>query len=144
MTTYVLNSAMWALAGLIVGYLLGQLGRRALRPGEPMPARFTRADHVLGLIVIVLALASVIVTAVSVHRQQQLIECQTNYNRAFTSALSERNEAAARERAAQRELLTSTATDQAGWTAVRQRYLDVLAQADAQRNANPLPEDPRC
>jgi hypothetical protein len=68
--------------------------------------------------------------------------CQSAQNDAFRDAIIQRNEAAAKERAAQRTLfdtvLSPTATpDQK--RAASQEYYAGLVAADQQRNANPLP-----
>lgn len=157
--TYVLLSVFWTLAGLVVGYYLGRAGRPSpdpTDPGEPTvpaPTRTrspVRRDHALGAGLVVLALLSVIGTAVFVSRQQQLterqaavVECQNRYNRAFATALDQRNEAAAKERDGQRRLLVASFSrdpDPEAVLATYRAYLALLAEADAQRDANPLPE----
>jgi hypothetical protein len=171
MTAYVLTSILWALAGLIVGYFLGRAGKIANASvveaivdddteaqGAP-PARrglwricFT-TDRVLGFSVILLSIVSVVVMALSLQNQQRLlagqdaaVRCQTQFNAQFISALRERNEAAAQERSAQRELLTTPnpTRDPAISLAARDKYLAALAQVDARRDAHPLPDRPAC
>ena len=147
--TYVILSLFWTVAGLVVGYWLGRAGR--LEPHresptrqQPVPQRF------LGIALVVLAFASVVGMAVFVAGQQQLVErqtaqfaCQGEYNRAFSSALVERAEAASSERAGQRRLLDAAfarTPDPAAVDMAYRDYVALLAGAAAQRSANPLPE----
>lgn len=178
MTVYVVNSLAWALMGLLLGYLVVRSATHleevttAMSPASPPPdpaapdpestrpprtvwwARFPRpaADRVIGAVVVILAIVSVAVMAVSVSAQQAAIEraerslaCQTQFNEAYAAALTERTEAARVERAAQRDLLTNTRSeDPAALDAAISRYLAQLAEADQRRAANPYPADPDC
>jgi hypothetical protein len=154
LSTYVVSSLLWALAGLVTGYLAGSYhATRSSRQGDPVPHRATHSDNLIGLIVIFMAIVSVVATAVNTHRQGQVIarqteviECQTAYNRAFVSGLQGRSDAAAQERAAQRKLITTPNPDRDPAIAQRavQDYLSALADADARRDESPLPTDPRC
>lgn len=70
------------------------------------------------------------------------IRCQTELNTQFRIALKLRTDAATREREAQRELLTGPpARDPATARERVQNYLNVLDEADRERDANPLPQD---
>lgn len=175
MTVYVVNSLAWALMGLLLGYLVGRSAshleevRSAMTPPTPPPAdpdapepaarttwwaRFPRAatDGVIGAVVVILAIVSVAVMAVSVSAQQTAIEraersiaCQTRFNEAYSAALTERTEAARVERAAQRDLLVNTRSgDPTALDAAINRYLAQLAEADQRRAANPYPVDANC
>lgn len=150
MTGYIVSSILWAIAGLIVGYVLGRGGcLNADLPKEPgvPPTQRSKTDMLIGFAVVGLALASVIVMTVSLSRQQRIVDCQTEFNTHFVAALGERSDAAAEERAAQRALLTavldSRGHPQAQEAAI-QNYLRNLADADRSRSDNPLPERPRC
>lgn len=157
MTAHVLLSLGFSLAGLAVGYWLGRAGRLRRGPWkvEPMPRLEEQPPHrgprLLGIALVVLALLSVAVMAISVGQQRALVEreavvaaCQNEYNRQFAAALAQRNDAAAREREGQRRLLEASfrpreERDPDEVAAAYQQYLAVLAEADAQRDANPLP-----
>jgi hypothetical protein len=151
---YVLSSALWSLGGLVVGYVLGKVAgrRQALviieaEQGKEaaIVAPATRTDIGIGVLVIVMAVVSVAVTAVSTARQSAQVDCQAKFNQAFSSALTERVEAAAQERAAMRQLLTAAlAGDRVNGRNYTVAYLDQLKAADAKRDANPIPEHPAC
>lgn len=172
MTAYVISSLAWALLGFVVGWAIGRVTRAAAlieeaamtEPTEdPPPVRVTwwarvsrrpTADQLLGLVVVILAVASVIVMAVSVsaqqaeiERAQQSIKCQTRFNQAFAGALNERTAAAARERDGQAALLDAIVLeprDRARTAEAIKIYRAQLEDAKAQRAANPLPEQPSC
>lgn len=149
--TYALLSLFWTLAGLVCGYTLGAAGCTDTRPSEvvmvdaPPPPWWRRhliGSRIFGVVLVVLALLSVILGAAYVNRQSDIVTCQNEYNRAFASALAERNEAAGRERAGQRQLLDAALgpnRDRAALNEAYQQYRALLAGADAQRDANPLP-----
>lgn len=77
----------------------------------------------------------------------KVTDCQQDFNIAFAQKLKERTAAAAGERQAQREMLDAI-LDPAGTAASRSAALiswrAALDSADRKRDANPLPEDPRC
>jgi hypothetical protein len=150
--TYTLLSLFWTLAGLVCGYTLGAAGRATANPppevvviDEPPPPWWRRhlfGSRLLGVALVVLALLSVVIGAVYVDRQSEIVTCQNQYNRAFATAWAQRNEAAARERDGQRQLLDAALgpnRDRIALTEAYERYRALLAEADAQRNANPLP-----
>ncbi|WP_028924184.1 hypothetical protein [Pseudonocardia acaciae] len=169
MTSHVLLSCLWSIAGLIVGYVLGRAGRIPL-PETPVPdtttqphdtpttrgarTRQRRHDSIAGVALVVLAIASVTVTAVHISGQQHLLDrqqaavtCQNAYNTAVVEAQDELHKAAALEREGQRKLLAASFAPErtkASVNAAYRAYLDVLAQADRQRGDNPLPPLPRC
>ncbi|GAA3070713.1 hypothetical protein GCM10010464_38700 [Pseudonocardia yunnanensis] len=149
--TYVLLSLFWTVAGLVVGYCLGRAGRLeapevAMHRAENPPSWWRRhlGSRLVGVLLVVLAVLSVLTGATFIDRQADIAACQNEYNRQFAAALTERNVASAREREGQRQLLDAALRprddlDAAALTAAYQRYLAILAAADAQREANPLP-----
>lgn len=147
--TYTLLSLFWTLAGLVCGYTLGAAGRAATQeavmvaaPPPPWWRRHMIGSRLFGAALVVLAVLSVLLGAVYVDRQSDIVACQNEYNRRFSAALAERNEAAARERDGQRQLLDAALgpnRDRAALGEAYRQYRSLLAQADAQRNANPLP-----
>jgi hypothetical protein len=106
-------------------------------------------DRVLGLVLVVLAVLSVASSVVFISKQQESIDrqaataaCQNAFNRATAASTVERAEAAAKERQGQRQLLAvsfNPSTTPSERVAAYQSYLALLAEADAQRSANPLP-----
>lgn len=161
---YALSSLLWAAAGLAVGYLLGRAGRleafmstppRAAKQVADLGARTsTRRERItgaiVGLVLIVLALGSVITMSVYVREQgetterlEQVVACQNAYNDANRRRNAQITEASGKERGGQKLLLDAafaTPPNPAAAAAAYRQYVDLIAQADAQRAANPLPE----
>lgn len=153
---YVLLSLFWTVAGLVCGYYLGRAGR--VDPDReavmvhaatdtPAPAWWRRhllGARLFGVLLVVLAVLTVIVGAQYVDRVANLAECVNAYQRANSDAAAARSDAAADERAGQRRLLDESfrprdQRDPAALVAAYQEYVALLARADAQRDANPLP-----
>lgn len=141
MTNYFLSSILWALGGLITGYVVGRAGRVALT-GDDM-IRAARADNVLGYVVVFLAIVSVVALALTINAQREQVACQTRFNEQFIAALRERTDAATAERLAEREFLLAIVTPGDAEADIR-RYIEVLGQSDSQRDSNPLPANPNC
>jgi hypothetical protein len=76
-----------------------------------------------------------------------VINCQKDFNVLYSQGLKERSDAAASERQAQRTMLDAlldpTATP-VSRSAALQTWRVALDEADAKRDANPIPEDPQC
>lgn len=158
MIGYAISSILWALCGLVVGFFLGRSGQTTPTSNPPRGAELStdsntrgflgslRFDRIVGWVIIVMAVVSVITVSYTVSRQQDVVTCQADYNMAFVAALKERNEAAATDRQAQRELLTGmvTARDAATSRLLIDTYLRALDQADNRRDESPLPERPTC
>lgn len=156
MIGYTISSILWAMGGLIVGFLLGR-GGQTVRSVEvasddvttPAVHRFRDSltfDRIVGWVIIVMAILSVATVSYAVTRQQQAVICQADYNAAFSAALKERNDAAAADRQAIRDLLTGmvTARDPVTSRALIDTYLRKLDEADNKRDDNPLPQRPAC
>lgn len=74
-----------------------------------------------------------------VREQREVVDaiaCQTHLNTEYRKALKIRTDAASREREAQRTLLTNPITAES-----TRAYLDVLDDADRERDANPIPSE---
>lgn len=145
-TTYVLSSVLWALGGLVCGYIVGRTVGQAKFPDyteeEPMPYRATRMDNILGILVITLSVISVVTLAITIGRQEAQVQCQTAFNMQFNEALRDRTEIANNEREGQRNLLAVTlnpASTDAERRDATQKYYNALVTADSQRKDNPLP-----
>jgi hypothetical protein len=155
---YIVASLAWAVFGFVVGYLLGRswnaldsIDRKippmplheddvpALRPNRKPRSRI---QQIFGAVLVLLALATVIGVAVQTVRLNDVTSCQAEWNDGYTDALRQRAVAAATERAAQRELLTTVLRP--GTTAqerreATERYLHSLEDADAEREEAKIP-----
>lgn len=138
---YVWASALWAIAGLISGYVLGRAGSNM---AEKATLRRTISDTWLGIILVMLALVTVLGLTISNQQTEARIRCQTQFNSAFISALEERSAAARSERQAQRDLLTAVAVPRADIPEALSRYRVSLDRADAERSRNPYPAINQC
>ena len=148
-TSYVISSALWSVAGLAVGYIAGlvtaaRCQREHVPEGMPPPHQQQRFGRAIGVLVLVMAVVSVCTAAVTIDRQSALVACQTEFNQRFVASLEGRAASATQERAAQRTLLTTQYTTPEAWQVAKAAYLQALDRADAYRDANPLPEQPRC
>jgi hypothetical protein len=96
----------------------------------------------LGIVLVVLSVASIILVAVQTARLNNATACQANYNVAYTRSIQQRAAAARDERQAQRQLLVTLLS---GPTTPEQRraafadYLASLDKADQQREAAAIP-----
>lgn len=100
----------------------------------------------IGVVLVVLSLASVIVVAVYSSRLADVTECQAQYNDAYTKAIEARSFAARDERQAMRELILTflgrPITPQEARAAM-DRYVKKLDEADLARDRAQIP-DRRC
>lgn len=99
-------------------------------------------DRALGVILIVLAVASVIFVAIQTARLSDVTECQAQYNDAYGKAIQARSNAAREERQAQRELWTTVLNQQIPVEQKRaafEHYLKKLDEADQVRDEAKLP-----
>lgn len=158
--TPVLATAAWTVVGFLAGYWFARTASDALLSGEPaMATRHRRLWHSLdgraiaGLLILVM----LAVTATGgyltfredraeLRQTEDRVACQAEFNGAFARALAERNESAAAERAAQRDLLMTLlgTDDEVESQAAIERYLAALDEADTKRAANPLPDRVDC
>lgn len=162
--TYAVSSLLYTLAGLAAGYWLGRAGRleaamstppRAAKqiagPGARITTRRERiTGAIIGLVLIVLALGSVITMTAYVREQgettdrlAQVVTCQNAYNDANRRRNAQITEAAAKERSGQKLLLDAAFAippDTAAAGAAYRQYVELISEADAQRAANPLPD----
>lgn len=120
-----------------------------------------RKSRLIGLGLIVLAAVSLITTVVVLVDYRQVTSCQAEYNKNYNRALTERAEAANRDRAATKSLAQGTVsmldtvlnpsanTDQRRgaveqYKKVNQDYVKLTEEAETKRNLNPLPITPEC
>lgn len=166
MTFYVVHSLAWSLAGFILGWVLGQFGRevrqigREVREierreiGEPMPEpepRWKRPqiEHIVGIVVVILAAITMVTAVASAARLQSVTECQSHFNTTYRNALAERTESTAKVRQAQVDMVVELGAPGSDLNSPEVRkylniYRDVLRQDDQARLANPLPPTVRC
>lgn len=118
-----------------------------------------RARQAFGVILIVMAFASITVTYIDARDQRRLAqeqraiaehhlritECQADFNEAFSNALKIRNEVARDERRAllnlTNALLDPKATQESAGAALVE-YNRILRESEAERSRNPLPDRP--
>lgn len=106
-------------------------------PQDPDPLRVV-TTCLLGLLTVTVA-ALVIYLFVFVGSQRQTVECLQMAYAELTSSATAARAAAAQDRQAQRELLLDQAGTVAEGDAAIDRFLAELDEADATRDANPLP-----
>lgn len=157
---YLMHSAAWSLAGFLLGWLLGHLGRRisnleevvsmppssrpAHRPGR---SPFTW-ERVAGVVLVVLSAVTIITAATSAHQLQRTTECQTAYNVALRDLLGQRTESTQRVRQAQRDFIAALAApgvetlDEA--RPALDRYRGAIEADAAARDRTPVPAAPNC
>lgn len=135
------SSAAWGVLGLICGYVLGRMG---VQVAEQQKTRPLIGNNLLGALVVVLSIVTVTALSISTSRTEDQITCQTEFNQRFIGALQERVDASARERQAQRELLTSTPATRPEREQALRTYLQKLDEADQAREQNPYPVQTDC
>ncbi|WP_134664024.1 hypothetical protein [Amycolatopsis sp. CFH S0078] len=159
---YVSESAGWALAGFVVGYLLGRAARdvhriaTAVTPeghvpdDKPRTRRAPSAQFVLGVVVALLGIITVAQGIVTNNATRRITECQAVYSNGFADALDARSDSSAEAQAALDDLMKSLG----GYLAnppvppekVRSAIGDYLAkrsEAEAERAKHPYPPPPR-
>lgn len=160
MITYLMHSGAWSLAGFLLGWMLGVIGRHAQEgrtmPSHQQPPRPRSArdrgfivERVAGIALVVLAAVTLITAAVSARQLQTVTECQTRYNVQLGHLLDNRSASAVKLRDAQREFITALAAPDAGFEdqATKDAFLRYRAALDADaanRQRNPVPDPPNC
>jgi hypothetical protein len=167
--TEVANSIAWFTAGLVIGFLVGRLRReiREIREvvvdGEP-PTRVRHhrsgrlGERALGVIVLLLAVATVVQGIVFERQQARVTACQTRFVDDFTDALRVRDRIADEGRENAREdrdsiskwLQDLLAADPADRQRITEEYLAGRTQLakerrvlDQKRTGTPLPMLPK-
>lgn len=99
-------------------------------------------QRALGVILVLLSLATIVLVAAQTTRLSNTTECQAEYNSAYTKALQDRSEAARQERAAQRTLLVTLLSGPIPPEQARKAfdaYLASLDASDRERDSAPIP-----
>lgn len=157
MTAYIAQSLVWSLAGFILGWVLGRLGRGVQEMEEVlMPQQARRPwrsrvspERVIGAVILVLAAVTMVTSVVAVNRLQTAAECQSRFNDIYRRALIERSESTSEVRSKQAQLATALAAENASLADpnVKQSlriYLDAITADETSRKANPIPDNVRC
>lgn len=160
---YVAQSAVWGACGFVGGFLAGRaakdvhtLAQTADRgdtvdeQASPPRRRRPRAEWVLGIVVLLLAILTVAQGIVESTATRRVVQCQTTYSNAFSDALDARTQASTQAQDALDQLVTAIATVN-GTPAVRAAavqkaisdYLATRAHLKQQQAAHPYPPAPR-
>lgn len=156
----------WSSLGFLGGFIVGRMSRDVRdacadhadtsqeSPVMPQqaPRRLAHAlvGRVIGVLLILLALATLLASALSLQRQEEAVACQTRYAEAVARALNARTQVAAEDRAALVGAVLGvnavTATDplvrEAEVRVALDGYLTAIRQGDERRAQNPLPDPP--
>lgn len=163
---YLAERIPWAVVGLLIGYMLSR-GVCALqdiavavnpedtdmatRPHRPWYRRVT-SNGVVGVVVFVLAVATVVQGYVSSEATRRVAECTKGYSNGFADALDARSDANAQAQQALDDLMTkvgelttgaATAESRAVFRSALNDYLAKRAEAKKQQTENPYPPAPR-
>lgn len=164
-TASILSNLVFSIGGFLIGFAVARIGQRveevseaivegdkhvALKPRKPRMSW----RQALGVVVLLLAVASTITSAIATREQRNSAEqmrrissCQAEFNKAYRLAITERSDAANEERKAMRTMLETilnpAATPDARLSAISQ-YSQTLDRAEKTRAQNPLPSTDRC
>lgn len=156
MTVYVLHSLAWSLAGFVIGWAAGSLGRDVHQTREaivPSHARNRTArvhmGNIIGVVVVALALITLITGVHNTRGLQQATECQARFNDIYRAALIERSESTAHVRRAQTDMANALSAPGAELNSppvreVLRRYLNAIRDDENSRTANPIPDNTTC
>lgn len=155
---YIVQSAPWIGAGLLVGFFVGRSTVAAeviidAAQGDNMPAtrkrvRFT-SNGVIAAVLIALGIATAVQAYVQSEATARLTDCQTAYANGFADALDARSNATAEAQDALDQLLTVVAgldpspDSQKKFRDALSDYLEKRAKAKKTQVENPYPEPPR-
>jgi hypothetical protein len=141
-----LEGLVWSLAGFLGGFSLCWFVLRSASTnaveGAVSSTTRSRRPEIIRAIIGVLILVMVVVSGI---RYYQHTNCQTEYNRAVSAALSQRSEAQSQEGQAQVELLTATLSgDSEAIRRETREYIEAITELERARLASPLPPPPDC
>lgn len=152
---YVVGSLGWSLLGFAVGWIAASLRRDVLTIKEaivdeeqqfPHGPSVTTATRWLGVIVILLAVASVIQGVVTQRRLSDVTECQAEFNAEFAEVLTLRADLAEEDRVALQSMLIGiyrVREDDAAQEERFREYVEQIQASNEEREDHPLPELPR-
>lgn len=154
---YVLSSLVWSAVGFGIGWFLGSTRREVQQIKEavvpenvefrPHHAPPVPSSRLLGIVVMLLAIASVGSTYVANQRISNVTECQADYNDRFADVASYRAALAAEDSQALQTMLITLyrkrdASDKERLR-VFERWVKTVQQNSKDRKANPLPNVPK-
>lgn len=102
-------------------------------------------QKIFGVLVALLAVATLITGVYSIRNQEQITKCQAEYNKKFIDQLRERTLIANQDREDLAELVTGILRDSrtpADNRKLLEEYLKSKKESDAERKKHPLPELP--
>lgn len=165
--TYVINSLAWSAGGFAIGWLvasarqdMGAIREAVVHEDSSTPADdddalssellHSRTDAVtrwLGVVVALLAIATVTQAYFANQRIANVAECQAEYNTRFTEAIRERTQLANEDRDALHNMLITLYRKRDASDKERLRvfkhWVDTVQSNEQQRKLNPLPELPQ-
>lgn len=157
MIAYVLHSLAWSLAGFVIGWGAGRLGREVQQTREAVMPNHTRTrprprvhlEHIIGAVVALLAIVTMLTSIHTTRELQAATQCQKHFNDIYRSALVERSDSTATVRRAQAEMAAQLSApnaelDSAPVRAALTRYLDAIRQDEQSRSQNPVPDNITC
>jgi hypothetical protein len=133
-------------AGLVIGWFCGS----AYCKGKVLHL-IEHREHVprwsdsrgLGIVLIVLALITTLMSSVTSYRAQEQARCFTAYNKEFVNAYTARAIAADKDRASFNNLVISLgSSDQQVRARVFAKYIEDIKATDEERKKNPIPNPP--
>lgn len=157
MIVYVLHSLAWSLAGFVIGWSLGRLGRDVQQTREAVMPNHTHTrprprvhiEHVVGGVVVALAVITMLTAIHTTRELQAATECQRHFNDVYRAALVERSESTANVRRAQSDMAAALSApgaelDNPPVRDALARYLDAIRRDEQSRSANPVPDNNTC
>lgn len=157
MIAYVLHSLAWSLAGFVIGWGAGRLGREVQQTREAVMPNHTRTrprprvhlEHIVGAVVALLAIVTMLTSIHTTRQLQAATQCQKHFNDIYRSALVERSDSTATVRRAQAEMAVQLSApdaelDSPPVRAALGRYLDAIRQDEQNRAQNPVPDNITC
>lgn len=151
----VIAALAWSLAGFVVGFLGGRISRdvRDIRNAAVDDDEYTGpdrrrrrppfgGDRLLGVFLILLAISTVTLLAVSNAQQRAIVDCQADVNRQLVEAINARGDSAAKDRKALNDMLQAVLTLP---TPEQRRdalvdYLNTSKRTDEERARAPYPD----
>lgn len=151
---YLLESVPWALGGFLVGYLTGAHVRRTHARQDNTEDSVSRrkwlsSQQILGLVVVLLAVATVVQGVLTTRATEQLAECQQRYSSEFAETINARAQSTSEAQDALDRLMTlvgeavrEPGTDTGAVQRAIDDYLASRREAEANRQRNPYPPPP--